>query len=858
MSMLRKPRITLNIPARGGALMGCCLLAASASAPVLGQESQTASDILVQEVVVSARKREESAQTVPISIAAFTNQTLEARGVTQIDQIAAFTPNLVYQNNASFGGSNNSAAIFIRGIGQPDFLGSIEPGVGLYVDGVYIARSLGAIVDLLDVDRVEVLRGPQGTLFGRNTIGGAVSIVSKKPEPGFAGRASVVYGNDDRVEFKGMLNVPLSDTVFLRGAASRAKRDGYVTNTLTGADYGNKDTLAGQLQLRWRPSDELAIDVAFDTTRDRGNGVAAVLRGADLSSRSFDPQNLPYIPPRAASPFAVDAPLPALPPPGGSVPGAVGSIASASVPFLPPGVSPAGPYYELNVEQVPGAPPGTLAPFDVPTDNFTLLSNYVATFLGGQPCLSGAFEPYDPAPANTNPACFNGRYFEQSLGKNRVAGGLPAYSNSDIWGTSVTVDWNLSAVEVVAISAYRHLLSDFQRDFDGTPLLIAHFTDRFEQWQASQEVQLKGAAFDDRLKWILGGYYFKEKVDNLNNVAFTPVTVLSGGLIDNESEAFFAQGTFNATERFAITAGARYTRDSKTFEAGPYQVITQTRTPAFVVGTLTLPKDPGRLKSTATTPYVNLAYRWTPQFMTYVSYSEGFKSGGFTQRVFPPLPAVPSVGPEFVAVYEGGFKWQTAGQRLRLNAAVFNTDYTDIQVQGFTVATGVAPIYVNGSSARMRGGEIELQASPPGGWFVEGGVGYLDDEYRDLPAGVIGLDASKHFERVSKWTLSSALQKSFSLGAGRGTLTPRLDWSYRSKFYNDSANLEAIAQPGYSLLNANVAWASAAGRWNVTAGLENVADKDYILAAAHNPNVGTYTVVPARGREWYLRAQVGF
>jgi iron complex outermembrane receptor protein len=840
------------------ALLGSLLSCPLVWAPAVGQEGQAASDALLQEVVVSARKRDESLQSVPISIAAFTAETLQARGVTEIDQVAAFTPNLVYQNNASFGGSSNSASIFIRGIGQFDFLGSIEPGVGLYVDGVYVARSLGAVMDLLDVDRVEVLRGPQGTLFGRNTIGGAVSIVSKKPGPDLAGYASLLGGDANRVEVKGMINIPLSDSVFLRGSVARAKRDGYVANVLTGADYGNKDTLAGQLQLRWRASEALTVDVAFDATRDRNNGVPAVLRGADLASRFFNPQNLPYIPPRAASPFAVDAPLPALPPPGGSAAGAVGAIAPGSIPFLPPGVNPSGPYYELNVQQVPGAPAGTLAPFDVPTDNFTLLNNYAARFLGGQPCLSDAFGPYDPAPANSNPACFNARYLEQSLGKNKVAGGLPAYSDTDIWGTSVTVDWNVGALELVSISAYRVLDSHFQRDFDGTPLLIAHFTDTYKQWQLSQELQLKGSSLDERLKWIVGGYYFKEKVDNLNDVAFTPVTVLSGGLIDNESEAVFAQGTFNATARWALTAGARYTRDAKTFEAGPYQFITESRTPAFVVGTPTLPKDSGRLRSTDWTPYVNLAYRWTEGFMTYVSYSEGFKSGGFTQRVFPPLPAVPAVGPEYVAVYEGGFKWQTRGQRLRLNGALFNTDYTDIQVQGFTLATGVAPIYINGSSARVRGGELELQLNPPHHWFVEAGVGYLDAGYRDLPEGVIGLDTSKQFERVSKWSLSSAIQKSFALGAGRGSLTPRIDWSYRSKFYNDSANLEAIAQRGYSLVNGNLAWASDSGRWNVTAGIENIADKDYILAAAYNPNVGTYTVVPARGREWYVRAQVAF
>jgi iron complex outermembrane receptor protein len=809
----------------------------------------------IEEIVVTARKREESVQDVPISISAFSGDALTARGVTQIDRLATFTPNLVYQNNPGLSGAANSSTIFIRGVGQSDFLGSIDPGVGLYVDGVYIARSLGAVLDLLDVERVEVLRGPQGTLFGRNTIGGAVSVTSEKPDGELGGRATLIYGDDNRIEAKGMINLPLSDTFAVRLAASRAERDGFVDNVIDGDDYGDTDTLSGLLQLRWRPSEDLTIDVAFDATRDRSHGAPAVLLGADLASGIFNPQNLPYIPPRAVSPYAVDAP-PA--PPGVTAPGPTGPIAPGSIAFLPPGVDPNGPYYELNVQQVPGAPPGTFAPFDVPTDNFTLLSNYLATFLGGQPCLSGAFEPYNPAPDNTNPACYGARYYESSLGENKVAGGLPAFSDTDVWGAAVTLDWQLGSVELVSISAYRELDAENQRDFDATPLLIAHFYDRFDQWQVSEELQLKGSSLGDRLDWIVGAYYFKEKVDNLNDVGFTPVSVRSGGLIDNESTAIFTQGTYDVTERLAVTAGARYTRDEKTFESGPYQYITESRSPAFTPGTPTLPKDPETLESSEWTPYLNVAYRWTDDLMTYLSYSEGFKSGGFTQRVFPPLPGVPTVDPEFVKVYEAGFKLQTAERRLRLNGSAFYTDYSDIQVQGFTPETGVAPIYINGPSASVQGAELEMQIAPPGDWFIEGGVGYLDDEYDELPDGVIGLDESKQFERLSEWTLNASVQKAFALGTSYGTLTPRVGWSYRSKFYNDASNIEAIAQPSYSLWDASLGWRSDTGRWSITGSVDNIADEDYIVAAAYNAVVRNYNVVNARGRQWFVRVQAEF
>jgi iron complex outermembrane receptor protein len=124
--------------------------------------------------------------------------------------------------------------------------------------------------------------------------------------------------------------------------------------------------------------------------------------------------------------------------------------------------------------------------------------------------------------------------------------------------------------------------------------------------------------------------------------------------------------------------------------------------------------------------------------------------------------------------------------------------------------------------------------------------------------GVIGLDESKQFERLSKWTLNAAVQKVFTLGSGYGSLTPRVAWSYRSKFYNDASNVEAIAQPGYSLWDASLGWRSNTGRWSVSANVDNIADEDYIVGAAYNAIVRNHNVVVARGRQWSVRAQVEF
>ncbi len=189
-----------------GRLMLVCLCAGMGfSAPARSADTATASESsdLMQEITVTARRREESILDTPISISAFSGPALEARGIDRTEDLAKMVPNFVYQTNPGAGGSSSNAAVFIRGVGQSDFIPTVEPGVGLYIDGVYIASTVGGLMELNDVERVEVLRGPQGTLFGRNTIGGAVSVTSDKPSTkAFAGNASILYGTDNDREIK--------------------------------------------------------------------------------------------------------------------------------------------------------------------------------------------------------------------------------------------------------------------------------------------------------------------------------------------------------------------------------------------------------------------------------------------------------------------------------------------------------------------------------------------------------------------------------------------------------------------------------------------------------------------------------
>lgn len=744
------------------------------------------------EIVVTARKREESLQDTPISITAFSEGALQARGIQSTDGLAQLTPNMTLQNNPSFSGASNSASIYIRGVGQQDFVPTVEPGVGVYVDGVYVARSVGAILDLVDFERVEVLRGPQGTLFGRNTIGGAISITTKAPDDQFAASGSATYGTDNLTVFKANANLPLGDAAALRMSLGYFGQDGYVKRAFDGKRLGNSDRFAGRVALRLRPSDGWTADFRFDGTTARENGPAMSLIGINYGRTT-----------------------------------------------------------------------------DAATPPFADISNIIANVVAGGapvPCATAA-NPINLAV----PGCYDNRYL---LGPDGNAGTAPSYSNSDIWGVSMTHSLELASdLEFKSISAYRRLKGTFARDGDGSPATIAQFYDRISQKQFSQEFQLLGKAFGGRLDWILGAYYFKESGVNVNRLLFTISEFQSGGKFANESLAAFGQGTLALTDQLKLTAGLRWTRDNKAFHPDQYIIANRAaflgapfNSPIFDVGTRVLPDVNAKVRFSEVTPMVNLAYEPVPELMTYVTWSRGFKSGGFSQRVFPPIipgvttpitdpvAAIPSFAPEKVDVYEAGVKFQSPDRLVTLNLSAYYTDYKDLQVQVFT---SVAPVFRNAASATIKGFEAEGQLRPVKGLLVEGTLGLTDASYKDIDQATTYINPSNMFERVSKWTASAAMTYELELPGG-SQLRPHVDWSWRSKFYNNTFNTARIAQPGYHLFGASVGWSSADDRLGLAATVKNIGNKRFLLSGILVDAIQAFEGVYNRGREWSLTASVKF
>jgi len=242
----------------------CSLTVLAGSVEVIAQGSAGFESMTLEEIVVTAQKRQESLQDTPIAITAFTSTGLADKGVQDISEIAQLAPSLVFDTASPIGGASSAAAVFIRGIGNTDFSLTTEPGVGTYVDGVYVSRSIGGVLDVLDVERIEILRGPQGTLFGRNTIGGALSISSRKPAHEKEGSIGLTVGDDGRLNVRGSIDLPLSDNVRTSFAVSKKQRDGFVTRPLGGKDLGDEDRLALRGTVVYQPNDSWDFQLSAD------------------------------------------------------------------------------------------------------------------------------------------------------------------------------------------------------------------------------------------------------------------------------------------------------------------------------------------------------------------------------------------------------------------------------------------------------------------------------------------------------------------------------------------------------------------------------------------------------------------
>lgn len=765
------------------ATVGVGLLSSSPELAVAqGMDEAVQNATRLEEIVVTARRRAENLQDTPISISAVTAEGLERRGIDNVTEIGRFSPNVQFNEATPISGNNSTAAIFIRGIGQNDFTLSSDPGVGLYLDGVYISRSVGNLLDVLDVERIEVLRGPQGTLFGRNTIGGAINVVTRKPGEALGGSVELTTGRFNRAEGRLAINVPLAETLFSSVGVFYRYREGFVKGVGPNApDLGDDNKLAGRLALRWVPSNSFDFTIAFDGSTAREESSPTVLIRADETA-------------------------------------------------------PAPSYW-----------------------NAVLSGN-------GAVCA----DPTNPARLS-DPRCYNSQW---ELGPYRHGGAfttiLPGFndilgepyrsaSDIDIYGISATAEWNVSdVITLKSITGFRKVVGFWPREADHSPANIVQTVNTWEQTQFTQELQLQGQMLDDRLKFIAGAYFSDDKGEHIDVVQLNDAYFYTGNDISGNSYALFGQATFEITDALSVTAGIRWTEDEKTFD--PDQYVVEAGWIGFLVsdGQLLVPRIAETITAKAWTPMATLSYRWTPELMTYVSYSEGFKGGGFTQRIFPPQPTIPSFNPEEVETYEAGFKSDLFDGTVRLNGAVFENKYRELQITVNDPTLGFAPVIRNAGRASITGAELELQARPVPELNIEAGIGYLDAKYKQvgIPGFTSGVNINSKLQNTPKWTLSAGA--SYEIAIGAGTLSPRIDWAYRSKVYNNAENTPELVQSGYHLLNASLAFVDESESLTVRAGVKNLTKEAYLVSGYIDSFGGLIEGNYGRPREWYLSVKRAF
>lgn len=729
------------------------------------QAFTSASENALEEIIVTAQFRQQNLQDTPVAITAENAEMMEARGQTSLHDLAQQAPGVTLVETGGAFGPGMTATI--RGIGQADFDPAFAPGVGVYIDDVYYTSLTGSNFGLLDLDRVEILRGPQGTLSGANSEGGSIKIYSVKPQGNDTGSVKAEYGERNLLEFQAMGDVSLvPDTLFMRVSAVSHQQDGYVTRVDYGCSHptsgipavgglqtdciagqeGGKDYHGGRVAFRWLPADNFEANLTADITVDNSQTAAVTLVAANPAQ------------------------------------GVVTAINSG----FPPG-NPQGVAYDSRF---------------VPSNPYVSYATFCAVGLAG------------------NNYCFS-----------------PDTHNKQ-WGTNLTLDWKLAPdVAVKSITGFREFDTQWTEDNDVSPLSGSLGAEHLLNHTLTQELRLNGK-LENLLDYTVGGFYLNQTTTYpthqiLDYIAPAPIfphgsfEFLGNDPIHEENYAGFVNGTWHIVEGLDLNAGGRYTHLEKDYT---YNRLN----PPSVGGGGSFFFAPGfsGTKGTFTgskADYrVDLDYRWSPELMTYVSVSTGFKGGGSNPRPFIASQVVP-FGTESLTNYEIGAKSDWFDHTVRFNVSGFYAKYKDIQIVlltcpqfsgGSSAVPCAAP--VNGGDANIYGVEAE-GAYRLGGLSLEASGSWQHFEYTSInPQSGISLGYPEPGFQPSKWSVAAQYDGRLPVG---GTITPRLDFIYASGYQTIAIPDSHSYLPGYHNLNGRITYRPESGKWEAAVVGTNLAGK---------------------------------
>jgi iron complex outermembrane receptor protein len=763
----------------------------------------------LQEILVTAQFREQGLQSTPVAITAVNGAQLEQRSLTSVTDLNGLAPNMLATKGTNTNGP--SAQLFLRGVGQSDGHPGLEPGVGLYVDDVYRGLLLGTDLDLTDIDRVEVLRGPQGTLSGKNSLGGSLKLFSKKPGDQTDGYVEATYGKFNRVEFRAGGNFTLvPDTLYARVSGASKQVDGYMERIDYACSHpgsspvntqipvqpgcklgteGGEDVNAIRVALRWIASDSIEDNFIADATRDRSEVPALKL------------------------------------------------ISSTNTQHLG---SPAGPLLT----------PGGGAQYITGAHSYTTYATFVQL---------GFTDPALPS--------LNGKPGVGAHGAIAV----PTTDPIDAWGISNNISWKLAeSYTLTSITGLRRYIGQYSIEVGGSPDVIQLLDDTWSQRQFTEEIRLNGTSFE-KFDWTVGGYYYDQlayfgglKLLNPGTVSVTNGVVGSGETlftgsdpIPSKSKSGFAHGVYRLTDQLSLIGGVRYTKENKDYTFQRLNPYVPTLPSYNAVGGLD--GTTGRYSGNHTDYRAGVEYKWTDSLMTYAQWSTGFRGGGINPRPFTPAQEVP-FGTESVRASEIGVKSDLFDHHARVNAAAFYNEYKNILFTNAFPPPNATP--VNVGAAHIKGAEIEVEARPFGGLQIDASVSYLKFEFTSINQNAaisipnVSLNTKEPYAPDRQANVG--IQYVFPMGTA-GSLTPRLDANYQSSFFTDITNNPLSLVGGRTLANGRITWKSMSQDWETAVAVTNLTDHFYYINKVYAPAPSNVTEgQPGAPREWMVTVKRNF
>ncbi|MBN1239200.1 MAG: TonB-dependent receptor [Gammaproteobacteria bacterium] len=726
----------------------------------------------LEEVVVTATRRALDLQEVPISIVAINGDNLEMRGMERLESLNATVPNLSVMGSSG-GGGTTQTSFRVRGI----------PNVGVFIDGIWQVSTTGLLTqEFVDLERVEVLRGPQGTLYGRDSVGGAVRLVTKTPAEEFGATVKTTVGTYDRTDVNLSVDLPLADNLLTKWTAASLNRDGYIENLTVDAENGGVDQTVLRGDMLWTPTDSLSM--RFNYMQNESYLIEPRIQDAIFLDAIFFPTNIIHLYNQAGADLTQEG-------------------------------------------QTAGYPGGEVGKWE--TKSQITLPNYV---LNDQLAADVNWDITDAVSLQ-----FLTGYIEQDV-RNYVD-----FDNSQY---AVVEDLNQSSLELF-----------------------------------SQEIQASGT--HGRFEWVAGLYYWDQESRNrssrwsaqefkrgeldlqtaLNSAycqqfpaATDPNFIPPAGnceaaynfyagfdadaltLQQQDGWAIFGETNVSLTDALSLTVGVRHHDQENTSQAlaivpgisAPKPVTTNL---AFASGDPLAGVPTGvitPMQFDKNTTRVSMQYQFTDSIMGYVSYSEGFNSGGVSiSNIAGGVRLELPYDPETLKNREIGIRSDLADGRVRLNATYFDTIWDDIQASGVVrdPNTGIdlpGLVTRNVGEAGAKGLEVELTYLPTDNLQFNLNLGLLDTEYKDIALGTEGLVAGEtEFSQAPETTYNVGVQYSANLASG-GLLTTRVDYSYSDQYWRSpNPTLRTAWYPGvpegfdetgdFGLVNARIAYAPADDNW---------------------------------------------